>query len=77
MDQRNLNKAVGFCCLDLLGRSRALFGTKPQGILVSLSWLLKKRYICINDGLHGSLIDLFSYFSILLWIASKGLTTLK
>ncbi|CAM3256476.1 APC family permease [Vagococcus fessus] len=51
---------------------------KPQGILVALSWLFKGNGDFVNtvDAKLVSLICL-AIFLVFLWIASKGLTTLK
>lgn len=51
---------------------------KPQGILVALSWLFKGNGNFVNtvDSKIVSLICLI-IFLLFLWIASKGLTTLK
>lgn len=51
---------------------------KPQGILVSLSWLFKGNgtFVSTMGSMEVSLICL-AIFLFFLWIASKGLTTLK
>ena len=77
--KRNFNQTIGlFRCLDLLGRSRPISRTKPQGILVSLSWLFKGNgsFVSTVGSMEVSLICL-AIFLFFLWIASKGLTTLK
>ncbi|QIL46361.1 amino acid permease [Vagococcus coleopterorum] len=51
---------------------------KPQGILLALSWLFKGNGNFVNtvDAKVVSLICL-AIFLVFLWVASKGLTTLK